>query len=197
MYHIYNCSELHSPSPSDYTIRESTEWRSNFTLTRKGKTWPYSARGQFQDKVQPPQIIKASFSHIHACMHAEDAHFTCSPGAGYYRRASGDTGSGIKRSLSARHRDGVHAGYPNPLIQPVDTHGFETPGPGLWRNSERGTEKTFGMALKSAKLEAESPGNLKCEVKNKLLFTFSLHRSSNVHSSISNFPCTTVWTATA
>lgn len=42
---IYNYSELPSPSPSDYTTRGSTEWRSNFTLTRKGKTRPYSARG--------------------------------------------------------------------------------------------------------------------------------------------------------
>lgn len=104
--------------------------------------------------------IRASYSHIHACTCAEDAHITCSPGAGHYRRVSGDTGCGIKRSLSARHREGVHAGYPNPLIQPVDTHGFETPGPSVWRGSERGVEKSFGIALKPAKLEAESPGKL-------------------------------------
>ena len=46
--------------------------------------------------------------------------------------------------MSARHRDGVHVGYPNSLIQPVDTLGFATPGPNLWQDSDRGNEKTFG-----------------------------------------------------
>ena len=54
---------------------------------------------------------------------SEDAHVTDGPGAGHYFRQEGDTGSGVKRSVSARHRDGVNAGYPNPLVQPVDTHG--------------------------------------------------------------------------
>ena len=55
---------------------------------------------------------------------AEDAHVTDGPGAGHYLRQTGDTGSGVKRSVSARHRAGVNAGYPNPLVQPVDTHGI-------------------------------------------------------------------------
>ena len=53
----------------------------------------------------------------------EDAHLTCSPGAGHYVRTDKVTGKGVKRSMSARHKEGIHAGYPNPLVQPVDTHG--------------------------------------------------------------------------
>lgn len=53
----------------------------------------------------------------------EDAHLTCSPGAGHYVRTDKVTGRGVKRSMSARHKEGIHAGYPNPLVQPVDTHG--------------------------------------------------------------------------
>ena len=53
----------------------------------------------------------------------EDAHLTCSPGAGHYICTDKDTGEGVKQSVSARHKEGIHAGYPNPLVQPVDTHG--------------------------------------------------------------------------
>ncbi|CAI8030026.1 hypothetical protein GBAR_LOCUS17020 [Geodia barretti] len=108
-----------TPGPPDYQTRKSSVWRhKTFTLNRKGTTRPYDTR--------------------------ENAHITCSPGAGHYRRVSGDVGSATRRSMSARHRDGVHVGYPNSLIQPVDTLGFATPGPNLWRDSERGAEKTFG-----------------------------------------------------
>lgn len=85
---------------------------------------------------------------------------TCSPGAGQYRRVSGDVGMGLnaKRSLSARHREGVHVGYPNSLIQPADTLGFATPGPDLWRESERGPERTFGLSLQSPLKEEDEDG---------------------------------------
>lgn len=53
----------------------------------------------------------------------EDAHLTCSPGAGHYLCTDKDTGEGVKQSISVRHKEGIHAGYPNPLVQPVDTHG--------------------------------------------------------------------------
>ena len=62
------------------------------------------------------------------------------------------------RSMSARHREGLQVGYPNPLVQPVDTLGFATPGPALWRESERGAKKTFGLALKPALKDDEGPG---------------------------------------
>ena len=56
-------------------------------------------------------------------LYLEDAHITCTPGAGHYLVQCGDTGSARKRSMSARHREGIHAGYPNALVQPVDTLG--------------------------------------------------------------------------
>lgn len=88
----------------------------------------------------------------------ENAHITSGPGPGVYHRVYGDTGSVTKRSMSARHREGLHVGYPNSLIQPVDTLGFSTPGPSLWREPERGAEKSFGLALKPAEMDEEGPG---------------------------------------
>ncbi len=48
---------------------------------------------------------------------------TNGPGAGHYLRSYGDTGSGMARAMSARHREGVHAGHPNLLVRPIDTYG--------------------------------------------------------------------------
>ena len=56
---------------------------------------------------------------------SEDAHVTCSPGPAIYYRTYGDTGAGPRQPVSARHREGINAGYPNPMVQPVDTHGEE------------------------------------------------------------------------
>ena len=127
-----------------------------FTPTRKGKTWPYNRRGEWT-LTDSCLVIQT-----HVFFALEDAHLTCSPGAGQYKLARGDTGSSYKRSLSARHREGLHPGHPNQLVQPVDTLGFKTPGPGLWRDSVRGTEKTFGMALKQATQETDGPGTTAC-----------------------------------
>ena len=60
------------------------------------------------------------FFYLHTPEYAE---ITVSPGAGHYRRRDSEVGCGLKRSLSARHREGIHAGYPNALIAPVDTLG--------------------------------------------------------------------------
>lgn len=92
------------------------------------------------------------------CTRTEHAHITCGPGAGHYRREYGNTGSATLRSMSARHRQGLQVGYPNLLVQPVDTLGFATPGPALWRESERGVKKTFGLALKPALKDNKGPG---------------------------------------
>jgi len=54
---------------------------------------------------------------------SEDAHLTCSTGAGHYKVVYGDTGSGIKQSVSSRHKDGISVGPPNSNVQPVDTFG--------------------------------------------------------------------------
>ena len=68
-------------------------------------------------------LILHTHTHTHTHTLLEDAHITAGPGAGHYLRKYGDTGAGVKRSMSARHREGINAGYPNPLVQPVDTHG--------------------------------------------------------------------------
>jgi len=55
---------------------------------------------------------------------SEDAHLTCSTGAGHYKVVYGDTGSGIKQSVSSRHKDGINIGPPNSSVQPMDTFGM-------------------------------------------------------------------------
>lgn len=120
-------------------------------MTRKGITRPYDTRGMHVAIVC--NIVVINHSHF-----TENAHLTCGPGPGHYRRVCGNTGSATKRSMSARHREGVHVGYPNSLVQPVDTLGFATPGPTLWRESERGTERIFGLALKRSVKESALGG---------------------------------------
>ena len=101
-----------------------------------------------------------AYARILSLTPTENAHITCSPGAGHYCRVNGDVGMGLnaKRSLSARHREGIHVGYPNSLIQPADTLGFGTPGPALWREAERGPERTFGFSLKPSPKEEGQHG---------------------------------------
>ena len=110
----------------------------------------------------------------------EYAEITEGPGAGHYRRRDSEVGTGLKRSLSARHREGIHAGYPNALIAPVDTLGmlsktplahninvvcwfnlvgFSTPGPYRFRpESVRGPKHQLGMKLKTDDGESLGPG---------------------------------------
>ena len=57
----------------------------------------------------------------HVCI--EDAHLTCSTGAGHYKVVYRDTGSATKHSVSSRHKDKINVGPPNSCIQPVDTFG--------------------------------------------------------------------------
>ena len=103
---------------------------------------------------------------------------TSGPGAGHYYKIYGDTGAGIKRAVSARHREGVHAGYPNRMIQPVDTlgkyetgkailcliraykfaTGFKTPGPNYWTDSERGPKHVIAATLKKKEADTLGPG---------------------------------------
>ena len=56
-------------------------------------------------------------------MLVEDAHLTCSTGAGHYKVVYRDTGSATKHSVSSRHKDKINIGPPNSCIQPVDTFG--------------------------------------------------------------------------
>ncbi len=59
--------------------------------------------------------------HVLLYVPAEDAHLSDGPGSGGYNVRTKPAGP--KRTLSARHREGLHAGYPNYLVQAVDTLG--------------------------------------------------------------------------
>ena len=53
-----------------------------------------------------------------------DAHENDSVGPALYKVEHKRTGtSGPKWSVANRHLEGVNAGHPNNLVQPVDTHG--------------------------------------------------------------------------
>lgn len=124
------------PSPTNYETSNDAVWdkRKEFTLGGKATTWPYDTR--------------------------KDAHVTIGPGAGHYLSQRGDTGSGGRRaSVSDRHRDGIHAGYPNSLVPPVDTHGFSTPGPCEFRpESEWGRRPSIGVQLEKNDGSTIGPG---------------------------------------
>ena len=145
------------------TIIHGIKWCINVSMPRKGLKFHWVS------------ISKLIHNTVFL---AENAHITCSPGAGHYRKVSGDVGSATRRSMSARHRDGVHVGYPNSLIQPVDTLGFATPGPDLWLESERGREKTFG---------AHTPCN-KRQKPQKLFFGHGKEKCSTSNLLSSDFP---------
>ena len=102
------------PSPGDHEVSSDMCWEEDktFYMCPKRKTWPYAPRGRVMS---------------HACSDytilAEDAHLTCSAGAGHYKVVYRDVGSATKRSVSSRHRDKINTGPPNSCIQPVDTFG--------------------------------------------------------------------------
>lgn len=122
-----------TPGPFEYTTSKDTVWSSNtITFKKKGTTWPYDTR--------------------------KNAHLTCTPGSGHYQLIDGNTGAGVEHSTSSRHLEGVNAGYPNPLVQPVDTHGFKTPGSCYWPGSVRGPEYSMGNTLKKSSGETIGPG---------------------------------------
>ncbi|XP_065909420.1 uncharacterized protein [Dysidea avara] len=126
------------PTPGDHEIAGDMSWDSDkktFIVSPKGKTWPYGPR--------------------------EDAHLTCSTGAGHYKVVYGDTGSGIKQSVSSRHKGGINVGPPNSSVQPVDTFGVKTPGPDYRPNSPywgRGPQHHIGVRLKPKSAETPGPG---------------------------------------
>lgn len=114
-------------------------------------------------------------------MYTEDAHLTCSTGAGHYKVVNRNIGSGLKHSASSRHKNGINIGPPNSCIQPVDTFGkhsmlpqltivifmhycvlgVETPGPDYRPNSPywgRGPKHHFGVCLQKKSAETPGPG---------------------------------------
>lgn len=113
------------------------------------------------------------------CVSAEDAHLTCSTGAGHYKVVYRDVGSATKRSVSSRHKERINVGPPNHCIQPVDTFGkhstyiyhvytitctgVETPGPDYTPNSpywDTGPKHHFGVRLRQKSAETPGPGKL-------------------------------------
>ena len=118
-------------------------------------------------------------------MSTEDAHLTCSAGAGHYKVVYRDVGSATKRSVSSRHKDGINIGPPNHCIQPVDTFGkhftsatnsyfstitcagVETPGPDYTPNSpywDTGPKHHFGVRLRQKSAETPGPGKISMTV---------------------------------
>ncbi|XP_033646287.1 sperm-tail PG-rich repeat-containing protein 2-like [Asterias rubens] len=80
-------------------------------------------------------------------------HLTCSIGPAGYRVTHTDTGKHApKISIASRHIEGVNVGHPNCLVQPVDTHGVQTPGPNSYNPEtdllNKGIHKSFGIGRK-------------------------------------------------
>lgn len=74
-------------------------------------------------EVWAKSCMSQHYMTIHYITIAEDAHLTCSTGAGHYKVVYRDVGSATKRSVSSRHKDKINIGPPNSCIQPVDTFG--------------------------------------------------------------------------
>ncbi|XP_070558598.1 uncharacterized protein [Ptychodera flava] len=114
------------------------------------------------------------------CIYDVDAerHLTCSLGPAYYVDEYRDTGKHAPEiSVASRHLDGVNAGHPGRLVQPVDTHGFRTPGPNYRPNSGywgRGPKKSFGLSNPS-KNQTLGPGPAGYTIRNpKSMPSYSL-----------------------
>ncbi|XP_077864815.1 uncharacterized protein LOC144350617 [Saccoglossus kowalevskii] len=88
-----------------------------------------------------------------------DRHLTCSLGPARYAVKYTNTGKHAPE-CSIASRGKVNAGHPSALVQPVDTHGFQTPGPNYRPNSAywgRGAKKSLGLSNPS-KHETLGPG---------------------------------------
>ncbi|XP_072025656.1 uncharacterized protein [Amphiura filiformis] len=116
----------HAPGSADYNTSGDLVWNKRTkTLKEKGNTHPYGTPPAYQD--------------------------TPSLGPARYKVVYTDTGKHApKVSCGSRHLDGVN-GHPNALVQPVDTHGVQTPGPNVYDPSteDRGHVKSFGSSRKT------------------------------------------------
>ncbi|XP_071960710.1 uncharacterized protein [Antedon mediterranea] len=121
------------PGPADYKTTGDMTWRDrHVTLKSKGKTCPHGLK--------------------------PDHHLTCSLGPAGYAVQYNDTGKHAPRvGMSYRHAEGVNAGHPSQLVQPVDTYGVKTPGPNAYRpkSPTRGPKKSFGSGRR---INAETLG---------------------------------------
>ncbi|XP_022081059.1 sperm-tail PG-rich repeat-containing protein 2-like isoform X2 [Acanthaster planci] len=117
------------PGPADYNTSGELNWKGKKkTLKEKGQTCPHGTKP----------------SH----------HLTCSPGPAGYRVTYKDTGKDApKISAASRHLDGVNVGHPNCLVQPVDTHGVQTPSSSYYHPESHALNdrihKSFGTSRKT------------------------------------------------
>ncbi|XP_078341322.1 uncharacterized protein LOC111106238 isoform X2 [Crassostrea virginica] len=75
---------------------------------------------------------------------------------------------GPKFSIATKQRSEIYTGPPNSLVQPVDSRGFNTPGPNYRPNSSyfgRGLKKSFGIARST--VWKHSPGPSEYSIKEK------------------------------
>lgn len=131
--HLRPLSKPQLPSPSDYHTGKDLIWADGtLSLKTKGVTWPYDTR--------------------------KDAHITSSPGAAHFKVVYGDTGSSPAQPCSQQHKGRIQTGPPNPLVQPCDTEGFQTPGHKYWPRPDTGRKHSFGLQLKRDSGETLGPG---------------------------------------
>ncbi|XP_033105507.1 uncharacterized protein LOC117107827 [Anneissia japonica] len=117
----------HHPGPADYeTYGDLVLRNKHVTFKSKGITCPHGVPSEH--------------------------HLTCSLGPAGYSVQYNNTGKHApKVGMSSRHAEGVNAGHPSQLVQPVDTYGVRTPGPNVYRpkSPTRGPRKSFGCSRRT------------------------------------------------
>ena len=126
------------PSPADRDISsDPLRVHTKFASQKgKGTTWPYAPRN--------------------------DPHITPGPGPNISLRYN-DVGTSEQRpSISGRNKSGVLLGHPGTFAQPVDSHGFQTPGPADYTphpfDSLPGTKQSIGEKIAVESAETCVPG---------------------------------------
>ena len=126
------------PSPADRDIRlDPLRVGTKFASQKgKGTTWPYATR--------------------------KNPHITPSPGPNINLHHN-DVGTSEQRaSISSRNMSGVLLGHPGTFAQPVDSHGFQTPGPAVYTphplDSLSGLKQSIGRKLAGESSETCVPG---------------------------------------
>ncbi|KAI6649478.1 hypothetical protein LOD99_11843 [Oopsacas minuta] len=126
------------PSPADRDISTDLLRVQTRYISQKGKgtTWPYGTR--------------------------KDNHITTSPGPNLnlvYKNLGSSEGGAC---LSDRNKHGIIQGYPSKFAQPVDTLGFQTPGPAEYTphptDTIPGVKKSFGVVLPRESAYTCTPG---------------------------------------
>lgn len=134
-----------NPGPSDFSTSGSLIWK-NKKVTIKGRS---------------------------KCYFDEEAGKYCTViGPAKYNSKYDQCGSncGPKFSIARRQRSEVYTGPPNSQVQPVDSQGFQTPGPNYRPNSSyfgRGHKKSFGVARTSVWKYSPGPSDYIVQEKSR------------------------------